>query len=403
MQMSPIDQRIELLDVLRGFAIFGMFTVNLTADVFWSDLYADLEPGSADFVSLVLVNMFTNGKFITLFSLLLGVGFYVQMERRIATAGNVASFWLRRLSGLFLIGIVANALTVPAWILVDYSIFGLGLLLFYRLSPRSLLLVVVACFAISKLGASIIPAYWPSPEVEAAVVPTLLDEIHESVELVQRDGSLLEVSAVTMLHMWEEFTDWKYYIGDLDLLGLMLLGLYLGKSGAIRNRDIQVQLARRVMPWLLGIGFTSCAIWIAMENFGLGDESSMHHEVVRNLFAWPFGMPVLGLGYAAAITLMFGNEKWKRRLTRFAPIGRMALTNYLFTGFVLALISYQWGFGLYGQVFPVTGLLIVVLLLPVQMLASRWWLSRFAFGPFEWLWRGWTYGRFPTMSKRVEN
>ena len=157
------------------------------------------------------------------------------------------------------------------------------------------------------------------------------------------------------------------------------------------------------MPWLLGIGFTSCAIWIAMENFGLGDESSIHHEVVRNLFAWPLGMPVLGLGYAAAITLMFGNEKWKRRLSRFAPIGRMALTNYLFTGFVLALIAFRWGLGLYGEVFPVVGLLIVVLLLPVQMLASQWWLSRFAFGPFEWLWRGWTYGRFPPMSKRVEN
>jgi uncharacterized protein len=157
------------------------------------------------------------------------------------------------------------------------------------------------------------------------------------------------------------------------------------------------------MPWLLGIGFISCAMWIAMEDFGLGDESSIHHEVVRNLFAWPLGMPVVGLGYAAAITLLIGNEKWKRRLTLFAPIGRMALTNYLFTGFVLALITFQWGFGLYGQVFPVTGLLIVVLLLPVQMLASRWWLSRFAFGPFEWLWRGWTYGRFPPMTRSQVN
>ena len=66
-----------MLDVLRGAAIFGMFTVNMTADVFWSDSFSDLSPGSADTISLVLVNLFTNGKFITIFSFLFGIGFYI--------------------------------------------------------------------------------------------------------------------------------------------------------------------------------------------------------------------------------------------------------------------------------------------------------------------------------------
>jgi len=101
----------------------------------------------------------------------------------------------------------------------------------------------------------------------------------------------------------------------------------------------------------------------------------------------------------AAITLIVGNEKWRSWLTAFAPIGRMALTNYLFAGFVVALITFQWGLGLYGKVYPAAGLLIVVALLPFQMLASRWWLSRFYFGPIEWLWRSWTYGRFPEMRR----
>lgn len=139
-----------------------------------------------------------------------------------------------------------------------------------------------------------------------------------------------------------------------------------------------------------------------MENFGSGDESSIHHAFVSNLMAWPIGMPTLGLGYVAAITLIIGNEKWRRRLSAFAPIGRMALTNYLFTGFVLAFISFQWGLGLYGTVFPAAGLFIALALLPAQMLASRWWLRKFNFGPFEWLWRSWTYGQLPPMRRQLE-
>ena len=66
-------------------------------------------------------------------------------------------------------------------------------------------------------------------------------------------------------------------------------------------------------------------------------------------------MPTLGLGYAAAVTLLMDSEKWRRWLAAFAPMGRMALTNYLFIGFVEAFISLQWGLGLFGQVFPTAG------------------------------------------------
>jgi len=399
-KLSPIDKRIELLDVLRGIAIFGMFTVNMTADIWWADIYSELQPGSADFVSLVVVNLFTNGKFITIFSFLFGIGFYVQSERRIASGASVTSFWLRRLVGLLMIGLAAEACTLPAWILVDYALFGLGLLLFFRMSPRNILFAAISCFVIGMLCGSIIPTYWPPIEPD---VPVLIDAIHDSADMVQRDGRFLQISALNILHLWQELTQWQYYLGDLAILGLMLLGLYIGRRGAVWDRDLQVAIARKALPWLLGIGFFGSATWVAMEKFGLGDESSIHHSFLSDLMAWPIGMPTLGLGYAAAVTLIVGNEKWRRRLTAFAPIGRMALTNYLFTGFVAALISLQWGFGLFGKVFPAAGLLIVVALLPVQMIASRWWLGKFVFGPFEWLWRGWTYGQFPSMRRQLGN
>ena len=66
--------------MLRGIAIFGMFTVNVTADALWSDAFSDLQPWSADFLAILFVNLFTNGKFITIFSFLFGVGFYIQSQ-----------------------------------------------------------------------------------------------------------------------------------------------------------------------------------------------------------------------------------------------------------------------------------------------------------------------------------
>ena len=398
MNIAPVTDRIDLLDVLRGFAIFGMFTVNMTADASWADAFSDAVPWQADFVSLLFVDLFTNGKFITLFSLLFGLGFYIQSQRRMHKGLAVAPFWVRRLAGLFLIGAAATALTLPTRILIDYSLFGLALLAFYRLSPGKILAAAISCFIVERVYGPVLHIYWPDL---FSSTPTMNDEIHAAASMVESQGSFLEISQLEILHLWNEITSVGYFVGDLGLLGLMLIGLYVGRKGALTDPDTRRRMARAVMPWLLGVGFASCVLWVAMTDFGLGDSESVHHEVLVHIAAWPFGMAVLGLGYAAAVTLLLESPRWSAILGVFAPIGRMALTNYLFTAFVSAVVGFQWGFGLYGKVSPTAGLAIVVALLPVQMLASRWWLSRFRYGPAEWLWRAWTYGAPPRMVTKV--
>ena len=265
---------------------------------------------------------------------------------------------------------------------MDSALFGLALLLFYRLPPRLILAAAISTFVIVESVDFLIPTYWLTSDVNMPVVSTTSDSIHDVLDAVLPVGSYAAISAVELRHAWVEFTSWQYYAGDLDILGLMLLGLYVGRIGAVWDRRIQVSFARKHVYWLLSIGFVCGAFGIAMSQFGLGDDSSIHHSVVRNLLTWPLGMPLLGLGYAAAIALMMDMDKWRRRLVAFAAIGRMALTNYLFTGLVAAFISFQWGLGLYGDVFPFMGLVIVIVLLPVQMIISHWWLSKFVFGPF---------------------
>ena len=75
----------------------------------------------------------------------------------------------------------------------------------------------------------------------------------------------------------------------------------------------------------------------------------------------------------------------------------MALTNYLLQSLVGTLVFYGYGLGLWGRVPRRWELLGVVVLFAMQVVASRLWLSHFRFGPVEWLWRAFTYGRFPPM------
>ncbi|MCH7806930.1 MAG: DUF418 domain-containing protein [Proteobacteria bacterium] len=134
-----------------------------------------------------------------------------------------------------------------------------------------------------------------------------------------------------------------------------------------------------------------------MADFGVGDKTSAVYLILPKIAAWPIGMPMLGLGYAAAIALLIEREAWRKWLLPLAAAGRMALTNYLFTVLIAAFIGFSWGLGLYGKISVSQGLLLVLIIFPIQVLASRWWMARYFFGPAEWLWRSFTYGKLQPM------
>ena len=400
--MNPIssDERIQLLDVLRGLAIFGMFTVNMTVDSLWADTYRNSELASLDFIALILVDLFTKGKFITIFSFLFGIGFFVQMERVSARGANATTFYIRRSAGLLIIGVLGLVCTINSWILIDYAIFGLGLLLFRNRSPRAILMTAITLILLSNIFGWIIPDSLKHLENTATVVEQTTSEaaqapspMEKSGDMVRRDGNFLQVSSYWLQQLRESFSDWRYYVVELRLLGIMLLGLYVARRGAVWDPEVRGLLARKALPWLITVGFSGCLVWVVMSDFGVGDKTSVVQLILPKVAAWPIGMPLLGLGYAAAITLLIERESWRKRLTPLAAVGRMALTNYLFTGLVAAFIGFSWGLGLYGKISVSLSLLLVLTIFPIQMLASRWWMARYVFGPVEWLWRSFTYGK----------
>jgi len=168
--MKPIaaTERIMLLDILRGLAIFGMFSINMTVDLPWGDTFREQILAAPDRVVMILVDLLANGRFITIFSLLFGLGFYVQLERAQARREEFAVTYLRRVLGLFMIAAVAIVAGLNAHILIEYAMFGALLLLFYKRSQRFLLFSAIICFLAAQAPGFV--EYYRSLDEQVTVV-----------------------------------------------------------------------------------------------------------------------------------------------------------------------------------------------------------------------------------------
>ncbi len=397
--MEPTAARecIVLLDVVRGIAVFGMFTVNMTADLPWGSAFREQPLDIANGAVMIAVDLLTSGKFLTIFSFLFGVGFFLQLERARGRRVPFLAAYLRRLVALFFIAALATVAGLDVDVLIDYSIFGLLLLLLSSQSARFLLVAAVVCFVIEGVSSNI-----------EAVSELIVTEQPGQIELIDdrsgpgaiaenerdqvyREGSFREIASYRASGLLKYVLSWKQRLWDASILGLMLLGYYVCRRGALQDSAARTKMACTALPWLLSIGVAGMVTSVWLRHFAGADSDVL--TLIGGLVHWPVAAPVLGLGYVAIITLVMEKEACRRILLPFAAVGRLALTNYLFHGFVIAAFTYQWGLGLYGEMGPFWGLMAVFAIFPLMVIASSWWIARFQFGPIEWLWRTLTYGQ----------
>jgi uncharacterized protein len=116
---------------------------------------------------------------------------------------------------------------------------------------------------------------------------------------------------------------------------------------------------------------------------------------------YAFGVPALGISYACAVALLYQKKSAKRILSVLAPFGRMALTNYLMQTVICCFVYMSYGLGLYATEGPVAFTLVGFGILLFQIIFSHLWLSKFQFGPMEWLWRSITYKRWQPIKKEA--
>ena len=175
----------------------------------------------------------------------------------------------------------------------------------------------------------------------------------------------------------------------LILLPIFLLGYWLIASGVLKNHRENRHIFKPMAIIGMSFGLFITTGGLTIIQHPVTSESNILQAAGNTLFF--LGQYVLCAGYLGTIVLLMGSPSWSARLSRFAPMGRMALTNYIMHSVILTTIFYGYAGGLFGQVSRAPQMLIVAAIVIFQMYFSSWWLSRYRFGPLEWLWRSMTY------------
>ena len=527
--MTPVanDERIESLDVVRGFALIGILLMNVE---FFNRATAAIGTGmqtglaGADFWVSYAVQYFVAGKFWTIFSLLFGMGFAVMLTRAERAGRSFLVPYMRRIAALAVFGalhhiflfagdilfsyaVAATALLIVLygrfkWIMLAMAMcigcgfiprmdwlfgiagglaffglaawwlrgeqrmtrfgqplaiafvhllfggiaalagaimwalpdtppearFGLPLLGFALLSIGCLTMryhadraarpwrlgVGIYCFSFFMMtGAGASMYFFPEKPAVVMTAEQAKKQKQEAAERVkarrEREDSIRTETAVLSKGSYpdavamraERFV--KHAAGEVGfatiLIGMFLIGTWFVRAGIMEKAGAHLPLFRKLAMFGLPIGI----------GMGLLGSAIAMHPVPgsRGADGWQLasGLQMLGnlpasLGYVSVVILMLHSASPLNKVRVLAPFGRMALTNYLTQSLVASTFFFGYGLGHWGMP-RAEQMLFVVVLAAAQIVFSHLWLSRFRYGPMEWLWRAITYWTIPPM--RVES
>jgi uncharacterized protein len=393
-----LSERIVFIDVLRGVALFGILAANMRAFFAPLDCYGNigvLYPGRADVLAQIFIDGLVQGKFISIFSFLFGIGFAIQMSRAEARGARFMGFYPRRLLALALFGLIHGILIWAGDILLTYALSGAILLLFRKRQQKTLLWWAGSLFALPIVASTIFLGLYFSRFHRPWMDPTPPDmQKLYAVINIYAHGTVRQILA-------QNWVEWKRELPTqgfaIYAVGLFLLGMWVWRAGIVQRLDEYRPMLRRVCAWCLPVGLALSMYFAIVKAVVPPGTVSLWGWFAAIL--WLPGSHILAAGYVSGLALIFLREDWRRVLLPFAAVGRMALTNYLMQSVLCTLFFYHYTTGLFGRIGPALGLVPTVILYGAQVVFSNWWLERFRFGPMEWLWRGMTYGRFPSMRK----
>jgi uncharacterized protein len=399
------NERIVVLDILRGLALVGMFMVHFN---YYEATPPGAEPGrAAAFVEQVL-HLFFDERFYGIFGMLFGVGFAIQLERAESRGRPFVARYLRRLAALAVFGFIAEGV-FGYNVLFGYAIWGVPLLLVRRWPIKALLLLLILCassrsiYSIARVAiASVSPGGVARYTEQDRADFMAFRAARDSVDAAARSGSWGTVVSARIAFMPKFHRQFGWLPNGS--FTLFLLGLIAYRMGLFTRPE-------RHRRMIAALGIAGLGIW-AVSRYVLpfggpvqppapADQNvltafvlfaRMGFQLVRE--QW------LAFTYIAVILLLVANSgAWSRRLAILAWPGRLALTNYLMHIVLLEIFFTPHGLGL-----KIPALLVfpaALALFAAQVAFSRWWLSRYRYGPLEWVWRCATNWNVPPLRRDV--
>ena len=394
-ELAPVPprERVMTLDVLRGFALCGVLIGNMVLySGRWAERGAASDPTALDQVARWFLVILVDGKAQTLLTLLFGFGFAVQLLRAEERREPVMGLYVRRLTVLFLLGVLHVTLLWWGDVIWTYGVAGFGLLLFVRLSNRARVGWAIALIFIPSVVMSI-PEVWLAGLrvfIEPAELAASTARMGQVLQREERAG--LASEHVRYALIWNTQIYVWYYLWTL---GRFLLGYVAGKLRWFdRDGADHLPVFRRMAVWGGAVAAFTTAFAIAGRTGWLPIGEGARPAVV--VFE-QVGLLAMTFAYVGVTVLLLQRPAWRRVLGVLAPVGRMPLTTYFSQSLICTFLFYGWGLGWAGSVGVPGCVGLAFAIFAVQIAICHLWLRAFRFGPLEWVWRTAVYLKLQPM------
>lgn len=381
MRLQPValDERVEAIDLMRGFALLGILLINMLAfhsPLYYIDPYTWFDaPG--DTATFAFLDVFIQASFYPLFAMLFGYGLGMQFLRAEARSKPFAPMASKRLAVLLVFGILHAFLIWYGDILITYAIMGFLLIGMIRLESKWLLSLGVIIYVIPQTLLLIL--------MFAAVA--LDSSFYVGIQQVQ--NSIAAYGGGTFAEIFRQrFDDWLYGNNPLNYFILIVTILPLTMVGAAAAKWRLIERTKELKKTWISLAAGGLFIGLLLKLAPYIFEPNIALTYLQEIF----GGPLLAVGYAAIIALLAQSGSIRKMLRPLSKVGRMSLTTYITQSIIATTIFYSYGLGLYGQVSLLTGTLMALGIFAVQLIFAEIWLSKFNQGPLEMIWRKGTYG-----------
>jgi len=398
--VAPED-RVATLDILRGFAMFGVLWSNLH---FWYG--GPWSVTALDSAIGWVVDWMVESRFYSLLGFLFGIGFAIQLQRAEARDSDGGKVFLRRMLALLGFGLVHGLFIWSGDILAEYALLGF-LLVLYRGLPGKRLAVAAALTYL--LLPYVIPIIFRTLNVP--VGSRGFFQGGKVATSIYGHGTFAQIAIYRSQDFLYRLRGLATSGGYAGFLTLFLLGMMAARAGLVSKLCGNT---RQNTKWLLGALTGSLVImagalyWFSSFQTWWPARLLAGRSTWHDLAFWSPRGRVLTLSYdlmvwgnsaayASALALLALRPRWSARLAPLAAVGRMPLTTYLTQSILCTTLFYNYGFGWFGQVKNTGILAITVTIFALQLAASSIWLRLFRFGPAEWLWRSCAYLRAQPM------
>lgn len=412
--LAPVQQKDReiFMDVLRGFAILGIFIANLNSFTWYSESAEATGPfllPEQDHTMAFLHHMFIEGKFYSIFSLLFGWGIALQFKRAEDKGINAAPVVKRRLCIMLLLGAL-HLLIWPGDIVFFYALLGFILLPLRKLSNKTLLITggILILLPIVLYAAK---SHWEWVNKPTFFMYETGDKVGRQL-LGQNLTSNQDITAYLEKASWWEVLKtniagfffrygYLFFVSRVPkVLGVFLIGYVLGRSDFYKNITQHKKTLYIIIATGLIVGLPANYYLARCMSYFDADYWTFKTKGLYQTIAYALGVVPLAFAYTGLFMLSFQKSTGKKILSILAPVGKMAFSNYIFQTLVGSFVFLGAGLGYMQKVGPVYFTLFGLSVFIVQVLLSTIWLRYFNYGPVEWLWRSATYKKWQQLRKR---